>query len=106
MSASVWFAFGSCCPSPSSLYTGKVDAFHHYGHIKIVPEAYCFHKVICLNLVAWHVGLQDNDEGIFGGVLLKQWSLFIGNMCYSGIEKVFPKGPYWVGKVTDDQLSL
>lgn len=66
-----------------------------------MPVAYLFYKVICLNLIVWHVGLQDNYERIFVVVLLKQWSVFIGNnIHYSGIEKVFPKGPYWIGKVT------
>lgn len=43
ISASVWFAFGSCCPSPFLLYTRRIDAFHCYGHIKMLPV-----KLICL----------------------------------------------------------
>lgn len=52
-------------------------------------------------------GMSDfNCESIFVVLLLKQWSIFIGNnVHYSGIEKIFPKAPYWTGKVTKGSVT-
>lgn len=48
-----------------------------------------------------HGMLDFSYESNFVVLLLKEGSIFIGNNeHYSWIEKVFPKVPYWTGKVT------
>lgn len=89
--ASVWFVFGSRCSSPFSLYSGKIDAFCCYRHINIMPVAYWFYKVICLNLMAGMLDLKTVLK-LFLLLLFKQWSMFIGNnIHYSGVEELSPR---------------